>query len=34
MPLKILLAGAPLIARGVLPGKTIVWYVNWRRERV
>jgi hypothetical protein len=34
MPLKILLAGAPLIARGVLTGKTIVWYVNWRLERV
>ena len=27
-------AGAPLIARGVLTGKTIVWYVNWRLERV
>jgi hypothetical protein len=34
MPLKILLAGAPLLARGVMTGKTLVWYVNWRLERV
>ena len=34
MPLKILLAGAPLIARGVTTGKNILWYVNWRLERV
>jgi hypothetical protein len=34
MPLKILLAGAPLLRRGVVTGKTIVWYVNWRLERV
>jgi hypothetical protein len=34
MPLKILLAGAPLLVRGVMTGKTLVWYVNWRLERV
>jgi hypothetical protein len=34
MPLKILLAGAPLIVRGVTTGKALVWYVNWRLERV
>jgi len=34
MPFKILLAGAPLVARGVLTGKTIVLYVSWRLERV
>jgi hypothetical protein len=34
MPLKILLAGAPLLARGVMKGKTLVWYINWRLERV
>jgi hypothetical protein len=34
MPLKILLAGTPLIVRGVMKGKTLVWYINWRLERV
>jgi hypothetical protein len=34
MPLKILLAGAPLLARGVMTGKTLVWYLQWRLERV
>jgi hypothetical protein len=34
MPLKILLAGAPLLARSVTTGKTLVWYINWRLERV
>jgi hypothetical protein len=34
MPLKILLAGAPLIRRGVVTGKTLAWYVSWRLERV
>jgi hypothetical protein len=34
MPLKILLAGAPLVARGVVTGKTLVWYLQWRLERV
>jgi hypothetical protein len=34
MPLKILLAGAPLVTRGVATGKTLVWYLNWRLERV
>jgi hypothetical protein len=34
MPLKILLAGTPLLARGVMTGKTLVWYISWRLERV
>jgi hypothetical protein len=34
MPLKILLSGAPFVARGVLKGKTLVWYISWRLERV
>jgi hypothetical protein len=34
MPLKILLAGTPLLARGVMTGKTLVWYLHWRLERV
>lgn len=34
MPLKILLAGAPLVTRGLMTGKTLVWYLNWRLERV
>jgi hypothetical protein len=34
MPLKILLVGAPLLTRGLGTGKTIVWYLHWRLERV
>jgi hypothetical protein len=34
MPLKIFLAGAPLVARGILTGRTLVWYLQWRLERV
>jgi hypothetical protein len=34
MPLKILLAGAPLVVRSVMTGKTLLWYVHWRLERV
>jgi hypothetical protein len=31
---KILLATAPLFARGYGAGKTLAWYVNWRLQRV
>jgi hypothetical protein len=34
MALKILLAGGPLLTRGLTTGKTLVWYINWRLERV
>jgi len=34
MPFKILLAGAPLVVRSFTTGKTILWYVHWRLERV